>query len=246
MAFEEINAEALGSEETPEVAEPAEDEATETGVEEQEAAEPDSEQADGKTSADAAFAEMRRAKEAAEKELADLKAEQERQAALKAAEDEAIAEMSGYDDVAYLIAEASGKSIEEVNAEIEAEKERAELAHDNETLRQQLAEVQADKTIAEDIAVIQKFDPNIKTLADLPESFEAYRLDAGLTAQQAYFAAMAEKEATSIKPAKPIGQVNQAPVEKDYYTEAEVNAMTSEEKSANWEKIMASLPKWKK
>ena len=246
MAFEEIAAMEAESAETQEVAEPAEDEATETSAEDQEAADPDSEEAEGKTSADAAFAEMRRAKEAAEQELADIKAEQARQAALKAAEDEAIAEMSGYDDVEYLLAEASGKSIEEVRAEIEAERERAELHHENEILSQQLAEVRADKMMAEDLVEIQKFDPGIKSLADLPESFEAYRLDAGLTARQAYFAAMAEKEATSIKPAKPIGQVNQAPVEKDYYSEAEVNAMTSEEKSANWEKIMASLPRWKK
>lgn len=246
MAFEEIAAMEAESEETQEVAEPAEDEATETSAEDQEAADPDSEEAEGKTSADAAFAEMRRAKEAAEQELADIKAEQARQAALKAAEDEAIAEMSGYEDVEYLLAEASGKSIEEVRAEIEAERERAELHHENEMLSQQLAEVRADKMMAEDLVEIQKFDPSIKSLADLPESFEAYRLNAGLTAQQAYFAAMAEKEATSIKPAKPIGQVNQAPVEKDFYSEAEVNAMTSEEKSANWEKIMASLPRWKK
>lgn len=246
MAFEEIDA-FDESEEMQEVAEPAEDEAEESSAEDQEAAEPDSEEAeDGRTEADAAFAEMRRAKEAAERELADLKAEQERQAALKAAEDEAIAEMSGYDDIAYLLAEASGKSIEEVNADIEAEKTRVLLQHDNERLRQELAEVQADKTIAEDLAEIQRFDPNVKSLADLPESFIAYRLNAQLSAQQAYFAAMAEKDATEIKPAKPIGQVNQAPVEKDYYTEAEVNAMTSEEKSANWEKIMASLPRWKK
>lgn len=246
MAFEEIAAMEAESEETQEVAEPAEDEATETSAEDQEAADPDSEEAEGKTSADAAFAELRRAKEAAEQELADIKAEQARQAALKAAEDEAIAEMSGYDDVEYLLAEASGKSIEEVRAEIEAEREKAELHHENEMLSQQLAEVRADKMMAEDLVEIQRFDPSIKSLADLPESFEAYRLNAGLTAQQAYFAAMAEKEATSIKPAKPIGQVNQAPVEKDYYSEAEVSAMTSEEKSANWEKIMASLPRWKK
>lgn len=247
MAFEEIAAMEAESEETQEVAEPAEYEATETSAEDQEAADPDSEEeAEGKTSADAAFAEMRRAKEAAEQELADIKAEQARQAALKAAEDEAIAEMSGYDDVEYLLAEASGKSIEEVRAEIEAEREKAELHHENEMLSQQLAEVWADKMMAEDLVEIQRFDPSIKSLADLPESFGAYRLNAGLTAQQAYFAAMAEKEATSIKPAKPIGQVNQAPVEKDYYSEAEVNAMTSEEKSANWEKIMASLPRWKK
>ena len=242
MSFEEIGAE---------VAEPAEQpDVEETGAEEQEPAEPVSEEEEtteeGKTPQDAAFAELRRQKEAAEKELADFKAQQAREAALKAAEDSAIAEMSGYDDVAYLIAEASGKSIEEVNADIEAERERAELRHDNEMLRDQLAEVRADKLMAEDLAEIQKFDPSVKSLADLGESWEAYRLGAGLTAQQAYFAAQAEKEATQIKPAKPIGQVNPSPIESDYYSEAEVEAMTSEEKTQNWEKIMASLPHWKK
>lgn len=245
MAFEEIDAMASESEETPEVAEPA-DETTESSEEIQETAEPDSEEADGRTEADAAFADMRRRMEAAERKLAEREAEDAKRAALQAAEDEAVAEMSGYEDIEYLIAESSGKSIEEVREDIASRREREELKYDNEMLRKELSEVKADKTIAEDLAAIQKFDPSVKSLADLPESFEAYRLDAGLTAQQAYFAAKAEKEATEIKPAKPIGQVNQAPVEKDFYTESEVNAMTSEEKEANWEKIMASLPRWKK
>lgn len=243
MAFEEIDAMASESEETPEVAEPA-DEPTESSEEIQETAEPDSE--DGKTDADAAFADMRRRMEAAERKLAEREAEDAKREALQAAQDEAVAEMSGYEDIEYLIAESSGRSIEEVREDLEFRKEHEELKYDNEMLRKELSEVKADKTIAEDLAAIQKFDPSVKSLADLPESFEAYRLDAGLTAQQAYFAAKAEKEATEIKPAKPIGQVNQAPVEKDYYTEGEVNAMTSEEKEANWEKIMASLPRWKK
>lgn len=245
MSFEEIGAEVAEVAEQPDV--------EETGAEEQEAAEPVSneeeqvsEPEETKTSQDAAFAELRRQKEAAEKELADFKAEQARQAALKAAEDNAIAEISGYDDVAYMLAEASGKSIEEINAEIEAERERAELQHDNELLRGQLADVQAEKLMAEDLAEIQKFDPEVKSLADLGDSWEAYRLGAGLTAQQAYFAAKAEKESTQIKPAKPIGLVNPAPVESEYFTEAEVEAMSSEEKKANWEKIMSSLPRWKK
>ena len=244
MAFEEIDAAlASPSEETPEVAEPA-DEPTESSEEIQETAEPDSE--DGKTEADAAFAEMRRRMEAAERKLAEREAADAKREALQAAQDEAVAEMSGYEDIEYLIAESSGRSIEEVREDLEFRKEFEELKYDKEALQKELAEVKADKTIAEDLATIQKFDPSVKSLADLPESFEAYRLDAGLTAQQAYFAAKAEKEATEIKPAKPIGQVNQAPVEKDFYTESEVNAMTSEEKEANWEKIMASLPRWKK
>jgi hypothetical protein len=245
MAFEEIDAMASESEETPEVAEPA-DETTESSEEIQETAEPDSEGADGRTEADAAFADMRRRMEAAERKLAEREAEDAKRAALQAAEDEAVAEMSGYDDIEYLIAESSGKSIEEVRAEVAFRKEYEELKYDNEVLQKELSEVRADKTIAEDLAAIQKFDPSVKSLADLPESFEAYRLDAGLTAQQAYFAAKAEKEATEIKPAKPIGQVNQAPVEKDRYTEEEVYAMTSEEREAKWEKIMESLPYWKK
>ena len=246
MAFEEIGAmEAPESEEMQEVAEPA-NEPEESSEEIQDPAEPDSEQVEGKTSADAAFAQLRREKEAAEKELADLRAEQEREAALRAAEDNAIAEMTGYDDIAYLLAESSGKSIEEINADIELQKELAELRHDKEMLQGQLAEVSADKLMAEDLAEIQKFDPSVKTLADLGESWEAYRLGAGLTAQQAYFAAKAEKEATQIKPAKPIGKVNPTPVESEFFTEAQVAAMTSAEKTANAEKIMASLPHWKK
>jgi len=242
MAFEEIGP-MPESEEMQEVAEPAEAESSE---EIQEPAEPDSEEVEGKTSADAAFAQMRREKEAAEQELAELRAEREREAALRAAEDSAIAEMSGYDDIAYLLAEASGKSIEEVNADIEAEREKAELRQENQSLHEQLAEVRADKLMAEDLAEIQKFDPTVKTLADLGESWEAYRLNAGLTARQAYFAAKAEKEETQIKPAKPIGKVNPSPVESEIFTEAQVAAMTSEEKTANAEKIMKSLPHWKK
>ena len=264
MAFDEITAtefDEAESENTEEVAELPETESEDSGEKEPEAAELESEEEveeqDSKTNA--AFAEMRRRAEEAERLAEELQQQLEEESAEREAREEAIAELTGEEEDAVYkaIADAEGISIEEVKEQIEAEVERQALVRENERLREQLeqiqneaAEAEADKAIADDLAEIRKIDPSVKGLDDLPDGFEDFRLvqlpdGSQMTATQAYFAAKQMNEGTRITPPEEIGKVKQAEPEKDYYTEAEVQNMTSKEREANWEKTMASLTRWK-
>lgn len=253
MAFEDISVEETldTGEEGQELAEPEKPE--ETGAEEPEVTAPESEEPEetGKTAADTAFANMRRRAEEAERQAAEMQAEIESMRAKQEAREAALANMD-IDDID-AIAESLGTTRDEVlerieRAEEEAEAEIREKEKDKtiKELTDKINEAEAEKAMAEDLAELQKLDPKLASLEDLGEDFAAY-ISAGLTAKQAYFAIKGEEISTKATPASPPGKITEAaPPEKDYYTEDEVANMTSEEKSANWEKIMASLPKWKK
>ena len=255
MAFDEINVDEFeeptldeGVEEQ-EAAEPVEPE--EQGEEAPEIAEPESEEPEGKTAADAAWANMRRRAEEAERKAAEAQAELESIRARQDAREAALANMD-VDDID-AIAETTGMTRDEVMAAIEREEAAAEAEiRDKEKdlqiqeLQSRIDEAEAEKAMAEDLAMLQKIDPKLKSLEELGDDFAAY-ISAGLTAEQAYYAIRGKELSTKAVPASPPGKITEsAPPEKDYYTEDEVANMTSEEKSANWEKIMASLPKWKR
>jgi hypothetical protein len=265
MSFDEITPEAFEPEavgaEEQEVAEPA-PETTDQGAEEQEVAEPASEEAEsedageaetesGKTEADARFAEMRRqleesesARAEIENELASLKAKQEAR--------EAAMENMDIDDID-AIAEQAGITREEVMEAIQREEEAAEAELESKQKDHQIAQLQEElegiyieREIERDLATLQKLDPSIKTVDDLDDKFLDY-VGAGLSAEDAYYAVKGRELSTRSTPPAAPGRISDtAPPEKDYFTEDEVNAMTSEEKYQNAEKIMASLPKWKK
>lgn len=243
MAFEDISAEMEQVADAPE-------EAQETGVEESEVAEQTPNEAEGeptgKTDADSAFAEMRRAKESAEEESAELR----RQIAQMQAEQEARADtfkrLTGEENAEInALAESMGLDPEDVLATIESEQESAKKDLRIEELESELTSIKASAEMAKDLQEIQKIDPNVKDLNDLGEHFVNY-INAGLNATDAYYAVRSREEKEKLTPPKPIGKVNNEPVEKDFFSEAEVNAMTSEEKYANADKIMKSLAKWQK
>ena len=91
----------------------------------------------------------------------------------------------------------------------------------------------------EDLEKIRKVDPSLKSLEDLGEGYIDY-IAAGLDPVKAYWAIKAEERANEATPPKEIGRVETSPVEKDYYTDAEIDAMSSEELTKNWKKVMAS------
>lgn len=233
--------EEVTSVETSEVADPTEEV---TGVEEQETAEPVSEDAveeePKKTEEDAAWARMRREKEdaiaqaeAAQKELAELKAMQE-------AREEAESRLVGQDEARIkALAEVTGMSEDEVLAEIEAAQEAAKKDLRIAELEQQVQNVELDRIMQADLAELQKIDPSIKSLEDLGDDYSSY-ISAGLDAEQAYWAIKAKEEANKATPPKPAGAVKTSVPEKDYYTESEIDAMSSEELTKNWKKVMAS------
>ena len=229
--------------ETSEVAEPTEEV---TGVEEQETAEPVSEETveepeeTGKTEEDAAWARMRREAEqarkeaeAAQRELAELKARNE-------ARESAYSRLTGNDNGEIAaIAEATGMSEDEVIAEIEAAQESAQKDLLIEQLQNQVTSIEAERMMQADLEAIRKVDPSLKSLDDLGEGYIDY-ISAGLDPVKAYWAIKAEERANEVTPPKEIGRVETTPAEKDYYTDAEIDAMSSEELTKNWKKVMAS------
>lgn len=234
-------ADEVTSVETSEVAEPTEEV---TGVEEQETAEPVSEETveeePKKTEEDAAWARMRRESEqarkeleAAQRELAELRAKEE-------AREATYSRLTGSDngDIA-AIAEATGMSEDEVLAEIEAAQESAQKDLLIEQLQEKVTSIEAERLMQADLEKIRKVDPSLKSLEDLGEGYIEY-ISAGLDPIKAYWAIKAEERANEVTPPKEIGRVETTAAEKDYFTDAEIDAMSSEELTKNWKKIMAS------
>lgn len=224
--------------ETTDVADPSEEV---TGVEEQETAEPVSETEPEETGKDdAAWARMRRESEQARK---DLEAAQRELAELKAsaeARESTYSRLTGNDNGNIAaIAEATGMSEDEVIAEIEAAEESAKKDLLIEQLQEQVTSIEAERLMQADLEEIRKIDPSLKSLEDLGQGYVDY-VSAGLSPVRAYWAVKAEERANQATPPKEIGKVETGTVEKDYYTDAEIDAMSSEELTKNWKKVMAS------
>ena len=228
--------EEMVSAETPEVAEPVEQE---TGAEDQEVATPESlEPEHQKNDADAAFAEARRARQAAEQDAADARAELAELKAQIEARDNAINRLTGNDLVAAL-AEASGLSEDEINAEMEAAQESAQKDLQIQNLQDELQDIKVQRMMADDLKEIQRVDPSVKDLTDLGEGYVDY-VRAGLDPVRAYWALKAEEGANHREPPKPAGKVATGTAEKDYFTDAEIDAMSPEQLAKNHKKILAS------
>lgn len=254
MSFEELTPDTFEEPETgveeQEVAEPV-DETQETGAEEPEVAEPESEELEesGSKATDAAFAKMRRRAEEAERKEAEAQAELEKMRAKQDARVAALANM-GVDDIDAM-AEQTGMTREEVLETIQREEEAVEAeirekAKDIkiQELEDQILAERVEREMAADLVELQKIDPSLKSLDDLGEDFVAY-IAAGLTAKQAYAAVKSMEKSTKPTPATPPGRISEtAPPEKDFYTEEEVDNMTPAQQKANYKKILASMAKW--
>lgn len=234
MEFENTSAE------TPEVAEPEVEETNETGVEDQDVATPESEEHQ-KTDADSAFAEMRRAREAAEREAADAKAELEHLKAQQEARESTFSRLTGKDEDAEIaaLAELTGMSEDEIRAEMEAASESAEKDLRIQMLEEQINSSEAERMMQEDLAKLRKIDPSLKSLEDLGDEYIEY-IAAGLPPERAYWAIKAEERANQATPPKEVGKVATGTAEKDRFTEAEIEAMSPEQRRANWKKIFNS------
>lgn len=239
------------SAEMSEVAEPAE----ETGVEEPEVAAPESgteteevSQEHQKNDSDAAFAEMRRAREASERELADVRAELAELQAQREARDNAYSRLTGRDedgDIAAL-AELTGMSEDEIRADIEAAEESAQKDLRIAQLEEQVTNIEVDRLLQADLAALQKIDPTLKSLDDLGPEYGRYMSAVDpdgkplFTPEDAYWAIKAKETANHATPPKPVGEVKSGTTEKDRFTEAEIDAMPSDQLRKNWKKIFNS------
>jgi len=225
----------------------------ETGVEDQDIAAPESEPEDNaapevepesgeshKTEADASFAAMRRQMEEAQQEARDARAELERMQAQTEARDDALSRLTGDEDwQVKALAEATGWSEDEVKAEIEAAEESAEKDLKIQQLEERLGMAEAERLMQADLDAIRKIDPSLKSLEDLGPDFPEY-IAAGLSPEKAYWAIKAQESANQAEPPKPVGKVVSGSAEKDYFTDAEIDAMSPEQQRKNWKKIMAS------
>ena len=227
-----------GVEET-EVAEPLEEE---TGVEEQETAEPVSEEPveDKKTEEDAAWARMRREAEQARADAEAAKRELEQLKAANEAKQSTYSRLTGSDNGEIAaIAEATGMSEDEVIAEMEAAQESAQKDLRIAELEERITSIEAERLMQEDLQTLRKIDPTIKSLEDLGDGYIEY-VAGGLSPEKAYWALKAEEQAKKATPPVEVGKVATGTAEKDYFTDAEIDAMSPEQQRKNWKKIMAS------
>lgn len=228
----------------PEVAEPVTE-----GVNESEVAEQTEGQGtppDDGHSASEAWARIRRESadnarraEEAERQLAELQARENARAST-------ISRLTGREngDIE-ILAESMDLDPSDLAALISAEQDNAEKDNEIQRLRGEVASAKAESQMKEDLAEIQKIDPSITSCEQLGESYVSY-IKAGLSATDAYFAVKSKEAATTPFAPKEIGKVNSEPPEKDFFTKEEVDAMTSEQRYKNADKILASFSKWKR
>lgn len=246
-----------------EVQEPAEPEAVneetadieDAGAEDQEVADPETEKT-GRTEADAAFAEMRRRAEQAERMSAQERARTERMTE--------ILERLGFrgrnaDDVA----DEAIAHIEQTTPE-EVRKQR--MSSEYETAQRQamideinaLRAAEAQRTVDEDMRVFKKIDPSLKSVADLENKYPAFlKAVSGLAdadkvnpeIRELLFRAEYERQsARAVKAPPKVGKVNaKTSVDKDYYTNSELDNLTGKDldNPEVLEKAIKSLTKLK-
>ena len=227
--------------EMTEVAEPL----NETGVEEPEVADPVSQES-GKTDSDAAFARMRRESQQYQQDLLAARQELEQLRAENEARNEAFNRLTGSEDgeIAAL-AEVTGMSEDEIRAEMEAAQESAQKDLRIEQLEQKLQNIEVKSMMQADLTEIQKKFPSVKSLEELGPDYPEY-IAAGLAPVKAAKVIFSDQRANFREPPKAMGKVATGTADKDYYTDAEIEAMSSDQLTKNWKKIMASWDRNKK
>lgn len=234
MMEENINESA----EIQEVAEPETD--VSAGAEEQEVAEPDTaessneaeQQTHQRTEMDAAFAEMRRQNERLEREARMM-----REALSTYFEGETAEELS-INANAY----AQQRDPDEYRKEWEKQQEYELALQENQSLKDQMLEMEVDRRMREALRTIQEIDPSVKSLDELGDSF-VNMIAAGLSDKEAYYATLAMNSKEKVFAPSPIGKVSDNRIERDYYTSEEIDNLTDEELDDPkiWEKVMRSM-----
>ena len=231
-------AELEGANET-EVAEPSEVEADEQ-TDEQSEEEPADEQ-DSKTNA--AFAEQRRRIAELEKELAErdkAKEQADREAEEQAELDEQVQAIVDYAKEQGLSDDEIEEVLDEFFEDHETDKELKRLQDEIDRRDEELVNIQLQQLAMQDLAEVQKIDPNIKDLDDLGDEFFRLRsLD--IEPKRAYYMIHSADEQMKPHGAYAPGKINQARQESDYYTSEELDNLSKEEMHANWDKVMRSM-----
>ena len=224
----EPETENLEGAEEQEVAEPVEADNSEEGVYEEEPEET------GRTDADAAFAEQRRTIESLQRENQMLIDSMSRYFEGETAEELSI-NANAY---------AEERDPDEYRVEWERNQENERLASENEELRQQLLNAEVERRMDEAMRELKDIDPNIESFDDLGDTF-VQLVSAGLSTKAAYYGALAERQGEAIVPPDPIGRVADNRVEREYFTNEELDNLTDEDLDDPeiYEKAMRSLEK---
>ena len=223
----------IGGAEEPAFAEPAEES---VGAEDQEPAEPGVD--DGKTSADSAFAEMRRQNEEYQRRIEELEKENKEF-------DEALGYFFDGDDKALQAqAIAEERSLDEVRAERESQEELESLREENEALTERIANVEVEQMMANDLRAIQAIDPEVKSLDQLGDMFFQLIASGQVDGVGAYYAVKAREAAESAKTPPPVGKVNDNGKTAPSFTRDEVAAMSQDDVAKNYEAIRRSMKNW--
>ena len=234
----------IESAEIQEVADPEMEDALE-GAEEQEVADPDEAEypeedgyyedeadEDGRTEADAAFAEMRRTIEALQRDNEMMSG------ALGRYFDGETAEELSINANAY----ADDRDPDEYRQEWEHNQQFEDLQAENDELKEELLNVQVERLMQEGLRDIQVIDPNVKSLEELGEDFGRF-IAAGLTSTQAYWAVKAQEQNGKVQPPSAIGRVDDSHAEREYFTSEEIDNLTDEQLDdpVIWDKVMRSM-----
>lgn len=206
----------------------------------------DEEEADeqGRTKADAAFAEQRRRIAELEAEIAERDAAEAEQAR----EDEkneqlyqalAFAQEQGFTD----------EEIEDLIAEIQDDQEKedqmAELQSENDRLRDELLTQSIEQQVESDLIALRRIDPTLTDLDDLGEDYVRLRA-IDMDPVRAYYAVKAADSYTKPQGAIPAGRLNRTSQESEYYTSEELDNLSKEEITRNWDKVQRSMDRLSK
>ena len=219
-------------------AEPEKVEDTQEAVNPEPEAEDKSTEAEGNSdSADRAFAQLRRQVEELERENSKLTKQVERQ-------DSALGlYVEGEDKTAAAIAQATGLSLEEVKSTIAEQDELEELRERAEKSEAELEDVLIEQRMADDLVELKQIDPNIE-FDNLPDNFFDL-IGAGVDATTAYYASQQANKATQIDPMQAPGEVATGGEQRTFFSKEEVENMSREQVRANMKVIEASMKQWK-
>ena len=226
-----------------EVAEPTEPNVGVNELEVAEPTEPEENIPDGNAASEA-WARMRRESadnarraEEAERALAEMQARENARSSI-------VTRLTGRQDGDIeALAESMDIDTDELMSLITSEEDAVKKDREIESLQEQVASLSADRQIQADLAKIQAIDPKVTSLDQLGESFTEY-IKAGLSAEDAYFAVKSKEQIKKPIAPKAPGKVNNEPPTKDFFTEAEVDAMTPAQQKAHYKEILASMSKW--
>lgn len=244
---------------TPEVAEQVED----TSVNTEEVAEPQTEpQETGteETGRDSAMARYRRENGDLSRQLKESQeqlAEFKRQQSLNSKEQEKASQLAEAERIGReqgLSEEEIADLVFDIEEDFDRQAEYDEQESEMERLQAENAKLQAERLMREDLAEIQKINPEITSIEELGDTFFKMRTlvdnegNMALTAEQAYYASLAHDEKLeSMKPKAPNepGFDSTSAGDKAFYTQEEIENMSMADiKKIPEDVLKESMSKW--